>query len=56
MQTLAELRAPDCGDELVEAYYRCTVWRYNLSLSINPCQCPWFRFTISSETFIAAEL
>lgn len=46
METLAEVRVPRCGDELVEAYYHCTVWWYNLSLSINPCLCPWFKFTI----------
>lgn len=43
-QTLAEVRASDCGDELVEAYYHWIVWWYNLSLSINPMLCPWFKF------------
>lgn len=42
METLAEVRVPGRGDELAEAYYHRTVWRYNLSLSINPRLCPWF--------------
>lgn len=46
MEALAEVRIPRCGDELVEAHYHRTVWWYNLSLSINPWLCPWFKFTI----------
>lgn len=51
METLAEVRVPSRGDELVEAYYHRTAWWYNLSLSINPWLCPWFKFTICYKNF-----
>lgn len=49
METLAEVRLPVCGDELVAAYYHRTAQRYNLSLSINPRLCPWFKFTTRNK-------
>lgn len=49
METLAEVRLPACGDELVEAYYHRTARRYDLSLSINPRLCPWFKFTTRNK-------
>lgn len=44
-------KGSSCGDELVEAYYHRTVVWYNLSLSINPWLCPWFKFTICYKNF-----
>lgn len=49
MGTLAEVRLPACGDELVVAYYHRTARRYDLSLSINPRLCPWFKFTTRNK-------
>lgn len=49
LETLAEVRLPVCGDELVAAYYHRTAWRYDLSLSINPRRCPWFKFTTRNK-------
>lgn len=45
METLAEVRVPRSGDELLEAYYHRTMWWYDLSLSINPCRVLGLKFT-----------
>lgn len=52
METLAEVSVPGRSDESVEAYYHRTVWWYNLSPSINPQLCPWFKFIICYKNWL----